>query len=281
MTSTAALALHYGLRLDAAPEFVQGYADGMRLDQRGQGVACGAGWIPRTKKCSPDKAKQTSKEAKAKTVEKSKARAKLKGEVKAAKGQKAYVKPKAEPTSEIKPRKERKPRSSNPRTNDEILSEALAQSKKMKGKNQEVSFIVPSPFSFEKDQAVTGKAEVFGDFAIHPIVGPGMADGVKTFDPSLGTYQITHLPSGLPLATGTSKKNIKAAMYMLETMGAGERLNPTSGSDESSSELSARQKASRTSQNANSDPQFREALQGIVDIARRGQTERDLSKVIP
>ena len=99
MTSTAALALHYGLRLDAAPEFVQGYADGMRLDQRGQGVACGAGWIPRTKKCSPDKAKLTSKEAKAKTVEKSKARAKLKGEVKAAKGQKARVKEPSKPKS--------------------------------------------------------------------------------------------------------------------------------------------------------------------------------------
>jgi hypothetical protein len=92
MTSTAALALHYGLRLDSAPEFIQWYVDGMRLDQRGQGVACGRGWIPRSKKCSSDKAKQTSKEAKAKTVEKSKARAKLKGEVKAAKGQKAYVK---------------------------------------------------------------------------------------------------------------------------------------------------------------------------------------------
>jgi hypothetical protein len=96
MTSTAALALHYGLRLDAAPEFVRGYVDGMRLDQRGQGVACGKGWIPRSKKCSSDKAKQTSKEAKARTVEKAKERAKLKGEVNAAKGQKPYIKPKQE-----------------------------------------------------------------------------------------------------------------------------------------------------------------------------------------
>jgi hypothetical protein len=92
MASTVSLALHYGLRLDAAPEFIQGYADGMRLDQRGQGVACGKSWIPRSKKCSRDKASQTSQEAKARTVEKSKARAKLKGEVKAAKGQKARVK---------------------------------------------------------------------------------------------------------------------------------------------------------------------------------------------
>lgn len=67
-----------------------------RFDQRGQGVACGKGWIPRSKKCSSDKAKQTSKEAKAKTVEKSKARAELKRAVKEGKGQKAYVKPKPE-----------------------------------------------------------------------------------------------------------------------------------------------------------------------------------------
>lgn len=97
MTSTAALALHYGLRLDASPEFVQGYADGMRLDQRGQGVACGRGWIPRSKKCSRDKAAATPKEAKARTVEKSKERAKLKSEVKAAKGQKPRVKEKIKP----------------------------------------------------------------------------------------------------------------------------------------------------------------------------------------
>jgi sRNA-binding protein len=90
------LALHYGLRLDASEAFIQGYVDGMRLDQRGQGVACGKGWIPRSKKCSSDKAKQTSKEAKAKTVEKSRERAKLKGEVKAAKGQKPRVKPTGE-----------------------------------------------------------------------------------------------------------------------------------------------------------------------------------------
>ncbi|MEY3298727.1 MAG: hypothetical protein RLZZ597_1987 [Cyanobacteriota bacterium] len=87
------LALQYDLRLDASPEFIQGYADGMRLDQRGQGVACGRGWIPRTKKCSRDKASQTSKEAKAKTVERAKERAKLKGEVKSAKGTKPYTKP--------------------------------------------------------------------------------------------------------------------------------------------------------------------------------------------
>lgn len=96
MASTTSLAIHYGLRLDASPEFVQGYADGMRLDQRGQGVACGRGWIPRSKKCSRDKASATPKDAKARTVEKSRERVKLKGEVRAAKGQKPYVKPKSE-----------------------------------------------------------------------------------------------------------------------------------------------------------------------------------------
>jgi hypothetical protein len=90
MKSTAFWAGYYGFRSDASEAFIQGYLDEVqRLDQRGQGVACGRGWIPRTKKCSRDKASQTSDEAKAKTVEKAKARAKLKGEVKAAKGQKA------------------------------------------------------------------------------------------------------------------------------------------------------------------------------------------------
>jgi len=85
MKSTVFWASYYGLRLDASDEFVQGYIDGMRLDQRGQGVACGRGWIPRSKKCSRDKASQTSKEAKARTAEKSRERAKLKGEAKISK----------------------------------------------------------------------------------------------------------------------------------------------------------------------------------------------------
>lgn len=75
----------------------------MRLDQRGQGVACGKSWIPRTKKCSRDKASQTSKEAKAKTVEKAKSRAGLKKQIKLAKGQKPYVKPKPVELKPIKP----------------------------------------------------------------------------------------------------------------------------------------------------------------------------------
>jgi hypothetical protein len=89
MASTVFLAGYYGLRLDASEAFIQGYVDGMRLDQRGQGVACGKGWIPVTKHCSPEKARQTSKEAKARTVEKAKARQQLRAQVRAAKGQKA------------------------------------------------------------------------------------------------------------------------------------------------------------------------------------------------
>ena len=78
-----------------ADAFLQGYLDVMhnRFDQRGQGVACGNSWIPRSKKCSRDKAAQTSKEAKAKTVEKAKARGELKRAVKEGKGQKAQKKP--------------------------------------------------------------------------------------------------------------------------------------------------------------------------------------------
>jgi hypothetical protein len=79
-----------------ADAFLQGYLDVMhnRFDQRGQGVACGNGWIPRGKQCSPEKARQTPRAALDRTVEKSKARAELKRAVKEGKGQKARVKPK-------------------------------------------------------------------------------------------------------------------------------------------------------------------------------------------
>lgn len=89
--------------MEALTPFAAGYLAVMenRFDQRGQGVACGRGWIPRSKKCSRDKASQTSKEAKAKTVDRAKARAVLKREVKAAKGQKAYVKPKSTGAAQI------------------------------------------------------------------------------------------------------------------------------------------------------------------------------------
>jgi hypothetical protein len=82
-----------------ADAFLQGYLDVMhnRFDQRGQGVACGNGWIPRGKQCSPEKARQTPRAALDRTVEKSKARAELKRAVKEAKGQKARVKENAFP----------------------------------------------------------------------------------------------------------------------------------------------------------------------------------------
>jgi hypothetical protein len=105
MATIAHIAGYYGLPIGVSESFIQGYLDGMqmRLDQKGQGVACGRGWIPRSKKCSRGKASQTSKEARAKTVEKAKERAKLKSEVKAAKGMKPYVKPKPEPTDPNNP----------------------------------------------------------------------------------------------------------------------------------------------------------------------------------
>lgn len=68
--------------------YSRGYADGWRGDARGQGVACGGGWISPRKKCSRDKAKTTSQENLAKTREKRKEMHELKGAVKAAKGQK-------------------------------------------------------------------------------------------------------------------------------------------------------------------------------------------------
>lgn len=52
MYSTQAWAAHYGLPLNAPEDFVQGYADGMRLDAKGQGKPCGRGFIPANKKCS-------------------------------------------------------------------------------------------------------------------------------------------------------------------------------------------------------------------------------------
>lgn len=68
-----------------------------RFDRKGEGVACGRGWISRRKKCGRDKSRITSPEAKARTVEKQKERQQLRGQVKAAKGMKPYVKPKQEP----------------------------------------------------------------------------------------------------------------------------------------------------------------------------------------
>jgi hypothetical protein len=79
--------------------YIQGYLEVMswRFDRKGEGVACGRGWISRRKKCGRDKSRTTSPEAKARTVEKQKERQQLRGQVKAAQGQKPYVKPKPEP----------------------------------------------------------------------------------------------------------------------------------------------------------------------------------------
>lgn len=73
-------------RKDASDPWLQGYLDVMenRFDQRGQGVPCGQSWIPRSKKCSKEKAKTTSKEARKRGAEKARDRASLKKEIKTA-----------------------------------------------------------------------------------------------------------------------------------------------------------------------------------------------------
>lgn len=65
-----------------------------KLDAKGQGVACGGGWISPRAKCSKDKAKTTSKENLAKTTERRKKLHGLKAEVAADKGKKAKDKDK-------------------------------------------------------------------------------------------------------------------------------------------------------------------------------------------
>jgi len=85
--------------------YIQGYLEVMswRFDRKGEGVACGRGWISRRKKCGRDKSRTTSPEAKARTVEKQKVRQQLRGQVKAARGMKPYVKPKQEPADPNNP----------------------------------------------------------------------------------------------------------------------------------------------------------------------------------
>ena len=105
-----------------ADAFLQGYLEVMswRFDRKGEGVACGRGWISRRKKCGRDKSRITSPEAKARTVEKQKVRQQLRGQVKAAKGQKPYVKPKQDPDApQEMPHK-------NPKTPQEFIENGRA-----------------------------------------------------------------------------------------------------------------------------------------------------------
>ena len=62
-----------------------------RYDQRGQGVACGKGWISRDKKCSKGKAATTPKEALERTKQKAKERHALSKKIKESKGMKPTV----------------------------------------------------------------------------------------------------------------------------------------------------------------------------------------------
>jgi hypothetical protein len=170
--STVSLALRYGLRLDASEAFIQGYVDGMRLDQRGQGVACGKGWIPRSKKCSRDKATATPKEAKARTAEKARERAKLKGEVKAAKGQKPRVKEKPEPKQD--PAKLQKVNAEFSRRVTDVATEYLKEANNAKPRQGEIAIgarhvelesMGDSLLTFSRTLAETGdvgKAEAAG-----------------------------------------------------------------------------------------------------------------------
>lgn len=65
MTSVSTVASYYGLRLDASEAFIQGYADGMRLDAKGQGKPCGRGFIAREKNCTPKGRKRLAADLKA------------------------------------------------------------------------------------------------------------------------------------------------------------------------------------------------------------------------
>jgi hypothetical protein len=101
-----------------------------RFDRKGEGVACGKGWISRRKKCGRDKSRTTSPEAKARTVEKQKVRQQLRGQVRAAKGMKPYVKPKKEvdkqePASKKHPLHEKHMISTDARITPQKLEAAL------------------------------------------------------------------------------------------------------------------------------------------------------------
>ncbi len=203
------LALHYGLRLDASEAFIQGYVDGMRLDQRGQGVACGKGWIPRSKKCSSDKAKQTSKEAKAKTVEKSRERAKLKGEVKAAKGQKPYVKEKPDPKQD--PATLKKVNTEFSKRVTDVATEYLREANVAKPRYGEIAIgarhvelesMGDSLLTFARTLSETGD------------VGKAEAEGMKVADSWAKNWQRN--VKGTMSASGGPKGNPKMAAFEVE-----------------------------------------------------------------
>lgn len=107
MNTMIRTARQYGLRFDTSEAFIQGYADGMRLDQRGQGKPCGKGFISARKKCSAKGAQQLAADlragdagAKARVAigkRNAQNRQALRRAVQSAKGQKPFVKPGAEP----------------------------------------------------------------------------------------------------------------------------------------------------------------------------------------
>ncbi|MEY3298725.1 MAG: hypothetical protein RLZZ597_1985 [Cyanobacteriota bacterium] len=207
--STVSLALRYGLRLDASEAFIQGYVDGMRLDQRGQGVACGKGWIPRSKKCSRDKATATPKEAKARTAEKARERAKLKGEVKAAKGQKPRDKEKPEPKQD--PAKLQKVNTEFSRRVTDVATEYLKEANNAKPRQGEIAIgarhvelesMGDSLLTFSRTLAETGD------------VGKAEAAGMEVANSWAKNWQRN--VKGTMSASGGPKGNPRSAAFQVE-----------------------------------------------------------------
>lgn len=59
------IASYYGLRHDSSDAYILGYADGMRLDAKGQGKPCGRGFIAPGKNCTPKGRKRLAADLKA------------------------------------------------------------------------------------------------------------------------------------------------------------------------------------------------------------------------
>jgi hypothetical protein len=115
MYSTQAWAAHYGLPLNAPDDFVQGYADGMRLDAKGQGKPCGRGFIAPGKKCSAKGSQQLAQDLKAGDLGAKARVAKGKQNAMAQQAARRAARP-APPIKETLPQKQPKPKRPKPTT---------------------------------------------------------------------------------------------------------------------------------------------------------------------
>lgn len=107
--------------LDAIAEALKGHGV-WRFDRKGEGVACGQGWISRSKKCSKGKRSRTPDENIVKTRQKARERFELRRQVEEnvrAGRTKAFVKPQAE-------RKPGEPPHKNPQTPQEYIENGRA-----------------------------------------------------------------------------------------------------------------------------------------------------------